>query len=118
MVKIKPSDLKKMERMGIKTEQINAIRVIIETNEKNIIIENPTVTKTNVMGNEAIVIFGGQTREEQKQSNQQVEIKEEDVKFVAEQTGKSEKEAREALIKANGDIAKAIMILQEGTSNS
>ncbi|WP_048049765.1 nascent polypeptide-associated complex protein [Saccharolobus islandicus] len=115
MTKIKPSDLKKMERMGIKTEQINAIRVIIETNEKNIVIENPTVTKTNVMGNEAIVIFGGETREEQKHN--QVEIKEEDVKFVAEQTGKSEKEAREALIKANGDIAKAIMILQGETSN-
>ncbi|AKA73691.1 nascent polypeptide-associated complex protein [Saccharolobus solfataricus] len=115
MAKIKPSDLKKMERMGIKTEQINATRVIIETNEKNIVIENPTVMKTNVMGNEAIVIYGGQTREEKKQS--QIEIKDEDVKFVAEQTGKSEKDAREALVKANGDIAKAIMILQGETSN-
>ncbi|MEM3291517.1 MAG: NagC family transcriptional regulator, partial [Saccharolobus sp.] len=42
MPKIKPSDLKKMERMGIKTEEINAFRVIIETPNKNIIIENPT----------------------------------------------------------------------------
>ncbi|WP_338600302.1 nascent polypeptide-associated complex protein [Sulfolobus tengchongensis] len=115
MAKIKPSDLKKMERMGIKTEQINAIRVIIETPDKNIVIESPTVAKTNVMGNEAIVIFGGQAKEEEKQK--QIEIKEEDVRFVSEQTGKSEKEAREALIKANGDIAKAIMILQGETSN-
>ncbi|BDB97278.1 nascent polypeptide-associated complex protein [Saccharolobus caldissimus] len=116
MPKIKPSDLKKMERMGIKTEQINAIRVIIETPDKNIIIENPLVAKTSVMGNEAIVITGGNTKEEQKQQSQ-IEVKEEDVRFVMEQTGKSEKEAREALIKANGDIAKAIMILQGETSN-
>ena len=115
MPKIKPSDLKKMERMGIKTEEINAFRVIIETPNKNIIIENPTVIKTSVMGNEAIMITGGEIKEEE--TKQQVEIKEEDVRFVMEQTGKSEKEVREALLKTNGDIAKAIMILQGETSN-
>ncbi|MCY0859405.1 MAG: nascent polypeptide-associated complex protein [Sulfolobaceae archaeon] len=94
--------------MGIKAEQINAIRVIIETEDKNIIIENPTVTKATVMGQEAITVIGT-IKEEPKQKT--VEIREEDVKFLMEQTGKSEQEVREALNKANGDVAKALMIL-------
>ncbi|AOL16011.1 nascent polypeptide-associated complex protein [Sulfolobus sp. A20] len=117
MAKIKPSDLKKMERMGIKTEQIDAIRVIIETPDKNIIIENPTVAKTSFMGTSAILVMGENIREEVKKVEQQTSIREEDVRFIMEQTGKSENEAREALVKANGDIAKAIMFLQGETSN-
>jgi nascent polypeptide-associated complex subunit alpha len=111
MKKVKPSDLKKLERMGLKIDQIEAIKVIIETKDKLIIIENPMVAKTSMMGQEVITIAGGITREEQKIQEAKIEIKEEDVKFVMEQTGKSEKEVREALIKAKGDIAQAILIL-------
>ncbi|AWR94871.1 nascent polypeptide-associated complex protein [Acidianus brierleyi] len=111
MMKIKPKDMKNLERMGIKTENIDATRVIIETQNGKIIIESPTVTKTVAMGQEAIIIMGGEKREEKNEESTGKEIKEEDVKFIAEQTGKSEAEAREALEKANGDIAKAIMIL-------
>jgi len=110
-MKIKQSDLKRLEKMGLKAEQIDAIKVIIETKDKIIIIENPTVIKASVMGQDAITITGGVRKEEDKNKQQQIEIKEEDVKFIMEQTGKSEKEVREALIKAEGDIAKAIMIL-------
>jgi len=39
------------------------------------------------------------------------EIKEEDIKLVIEQTGKSEEEAIKALEETNGDIAEAIMKL-------
>jgi nascent polypeptide-associated complex subunit alpha len=114
MMKIKPKDMKNLERLGIKTENINATRVVIETQNGKIIIDSPTVTKTMAMGQEAIIIMGGERREEkneEKSENQSVEIKEDDVKFVAEQTGKTVEEAREALQKANGDIAKAIMTL-------
>lgn len=110
MMKIKPKDMKNLERLGIKTENINAIRVIIETQNGKIIIDSPTVTKTVAMGQEAIIVMGGERREE-KNEEQKTEIKEDDIKFVAEQTGKTEAEARDALQKANGDIAKAIMIL-------
>jgi len=36
------------------------------------------------------------------------------VKFVMEQTGKSEAEVRQALQKTNGDIAQAILLLTSG----
>lgn len=96
--------------MGIKAENIDALRVTIETKDEIIIIESPIVMKTSVMGQEAIFISGGQTRIEKKEQAKP-EIKEEDVKFVMEQTGKSESEVREALMKTNGDIAAAIALL-------
>ena len=39
-------------------------------------------------------------------------VSEEDVQLVAGQTGKSVEEARNALIESEGDLAKAILLLQ------
>ena len=39
-------------------------------------------------------------------------VSEEDVKLVADQTGKSIEEARKALEECEGDLAKAILLLQ------
>ncbi|MCI2413842.1 MAG: nascent polypeptide-associated complex protein [Candidatus Aramenus sp.] len=118
-MKIKPKDLKNLERLGIKAENIDAVRVTIETREgKRIVIEEPTVTKTVAMGQEAIVVMGGKAREEEvKERESGAEVNEDDVKFVAEQTGKSLEEARRALIEANGDIAQAIMNLTKEQSS-
>ncbi|EHP68287.1 transcription factor [Metallosphaera yellowstonensis MK1] len=110
-MKVKPKDLKKLERLGVKAENINATRVVIETPEENIIVDSPIVTKANVMGQEAITVMG-QIRVEKK--SQPSTYKDEDVRFIMEQTGKSEAEAKEALAKAGGDIAKAILLLTEG----
>ncbi|AWR97843.1 nascent polypeptide-associated complex protein [Acidianus sulfidivorans JP7] len=110
-MKISQKDLKNLQRMGIKAENIDALRVTIETKDELIIIDSPMVMKTNVMGQEAILISGGQTRTEKKSQENKVEIKDDDVKFVMEQTGKSENEVREALTKTNGDIAAAIALL-------
>ncbi|MFP3065302.1 MAG: nascent polypeptide-associated complex protein [Sulfolobus sp.] len=108
-MKVKPNQFKNLEKMlGIKTEQINATRVIIELPDKRLIIENPVVVKMIAQGQEVYSVMGS-AKEEVKE--QKVEIRDEDVKFVMEQTGKSEKEVREALEKANGDIAKAILLL-------
>ena len=108
-MKVKPNQFKNLEKMlGIKTDQINAVRVIIELPDKRLVIENPVVVKMIAQGQEVYSVMGS-AKEEAKE--QKVEIRDEDVKFVMEQTGKSEKEAREALEKANGDIAKAILLL-------
>ncbi len=112
-MKVSPKDLKKLEKMGIKTQNIDALRVIIETPNERIVIESPMVTKANVMGQEAITVVGGTTRVESK-AEPKVEVNEDDVRFVMEQTGKPEAQVREALSKANGDIAKAILSLTEG----
>ena len=111
-MKVKSNQFKALERMlGIKTEQIDAIKVIIELQDKTLIIENPTVLKMSQQGQEIYTVIGS-AKEEAKE--QKVEIRDEDVKFVMEQTGKSESEVREALQKTNGDIAQAILLLTEG----
>ncbi len=100
-----PRKMKKMmSKMGIKQEEISANRVIIEKENKNIIIENPSVIKINMQGRENFQISGDVSEEEE-------EISEEDVKQVIEKTGADEKEAREALEKSNGDLAEAILSL-------
>ena len=98
-----------MKRMGIQQVEIPATEVIIKTEEKEIIIKNPNVSKVNMMGQETYQISGEVTERETKT---EIEISEEDIKTVTEQTGKSEEEAREKLKENNGDIAKTIMDLQ------
>src|SRR3989344_8114033 len=85
-----------MKQLGIKQEEIEANRVIIERDSGNIVIENPSVTKVDMQGNETWQIMGEAKEEE-------AGISEEDVKLVMEKTGKSEKEARNAL-EETGDI--------------
>jgi len=94
-----------MKQLGIKQEEIEANRVIIERDSGNIVIENPSVTKVDMQGNETWQIMGEAKEEE-------AGISEEDVKLVMEKTGKSEKEARNAL-EETGDIAEAVIKLSE-----
>lgn len=52
--------------MGIKTNQINATRVIIETADgKRIVIEECQVAKMSAQGNSFYTIMGGNEREEE-----------------------------------------------------
>jgi nascent polypeptide-associated complex subunit alpha len=97
-----------MKQMGIAQEEIDAKRVIIETSEKNIIIEDPSVIKIKMQGQTNFQISGN-TREEEIQ--EQTNTAEEDVKTIIEKTGCSEKEASKALEEANGDLAEAILSL-------
>ena len=80
-----------MKQMGVKQEAIEAKKVIIETPDKNLIIDNPDVLKVNMMGQESLQITG-QIREEDIE-----EFSAEDVKTVTDQTGCSEEDARKAL---------------------
>jgi len=98
-----------MKRMGIRVEEVDAQRVVIEGADKNIIIENPQVMITK-MPNQDIFQIMGTVVDEEKEAK--VEIDEEDVKMVAEQAGVKEEEARKALEENNGDIAAAILKLK------
>jgi nascent polypeptide-associated complex subunit alpha len=94
-----------MKQLGINQDDIEGVsRVVIEKEGGNIVIEPAQVTKINMQGNESWQIVG-EAREED------AGISEEDVKLVAEKTGKSEDEAREILEEVNGDIAEAIVRL-------
>ena len=106
---INPAQMKAMmKQMGIKQEDIAAIRVTITCEDKNIVIEPASVQKITMQGQTNWQV-SGEMREETKES----EISDADVSLVAEKTGKNEDEARRVLEACGGDIAAAIIELSE-----
>ncbi len=99
---------KAMQRMGIQQQEIDAQQVIIRCQDKDIIINQPNVAKVNMMGQETWQITG--TAKEQTRTAEP-DIKEEDIKTVMEQTGASHDLALDAIKKAKGDLAEAILSL-------
>ncbi len=95
-----------MKQMGMSQEEIPAERVIIEkTGGEKIIIENPSVAKIKMHGQESFQI-SGDIKEES------ADLSEEDIKTIMEKTNCSEEDARETL-EETGDLAEAIMKLSE-----
>jgi nascent polypeptide-associated complex subunit alpha len=111
--RVNPREAKRMmQRMGMSMDAIAEVeQVIIRTSRKEITIQQPEVAILEVQGQKIFQITGGKITEkaaERKLSG----IAEEDVKLVADQTGKSVEEARRALEDSGGDLAKAILMLQ------
>ncbi|MEK6984150.1 MAG: nascent polypeptide-associated complex protein [Nanoarchaeota archaeon] len=100
---------KAMKRLGVTQEEIDAEEVIIKTPLKNLVIKNPHVSKVNMMGQETIQVIGDVIEVDK---NEAIRISEEDMKTVVEQTGCTKEEAREALAECNGNLAEAILTLQ------
>jgi len=100
---------KAMKRMGIKQEEIDAELVIIKTADKDLVIKNPHVTKVNMMGQESLQIVGDITEVEK---NDKIEINEDDIATVIEQTNCTKEQALNALEQSNGNLAEAILKLQ------
>jgi nascent polypeptide-associated complex subunit alpha len=93
-----------MKQMGLSQEEIDASRVIIEKNDGGkLIIENPSVMKMKMQGQESLQITGDIEEINNKFSK-------EDIKTVMEKTRCSEKDAEEALTET-GDLAEAIFKL-------
>jgi len=99
-----------MKKMGIQQQEIDATEVIIRTPEKEMVINNPQVSKVNMMGQQTFQVIG---EVEERPVSSEPEINEEDVKTVVEQTGISEEEAKEAIKRNDFDLAKAIMELKK-----
>jgi len=109
--RVSPRDAKRMmQRMGLSMEGIaNVEEVIIRTSTKEIIVENPEVAVLDLHGQKIFQVTGQVT---EKKIEKKTEIPEEDVRLVADQTGKSMEEAQKALEETEGDLAKAILLLQ------
>jgi len=100
---------KAMKRLGIRQEEIDAEEVIIKTKDKDLVIKNPQVSKVNMMGQETFQIVGNITEVEK---DAKAEINEDDIETVMVQTGCSKEEALEALEQSSGNLAEAILKLQ------
>jgi len=103
-----------MQRMGMSMNAIEGVsEVIIRTSSKDIIIKEPEVSMLEVQGRKMYQIAGGQITEKTPERKAAMSsVAEEDVRLVADQTGKSLEEARKALEESGGDLAKAILLLQ------
>jgi nascent polypeptide-associated complex subunit alpha len=92
-----------MKQMGIEQKEIdNAKRVVIECDDRKIVIDEPSVQKISAQGQESWQIVG-EAREEGLGAS------EDDIKLVMEKTGRGRTEAKKALEEAGGDIAEAIV---------
>ena len=111
--------MRMMQKMGMKVDEIPAVsQVIIKTNTKDIVIEEPNVTLITVQGQAMYQIAGGTVLEALPQAPAQSVPPETDVELVMQQTGKSVEEARNALAAAGGDLAKAILSLKGQSTSS
>lgn len=97
-----------MKQLGMGQEEIPASRVVIEKSRGKIVIENPSVTKISVQGQESFQVSG-----DIKEENEEQGISEEDIKTVIEKTNSTKKEAVSALENSDGDLAEAILKLSE-----
>ncbi|MEK6837727.1 MAG: nascent polypeptide-associated complex protein [Nanoarchaeota archaeon] len=103
-----------MRKLGVQQQQVDAEEVVIRLKggSREIVITNPSVAKVSMMGQETFQINGEYAEREARVRQQQL-FSDDDVKTVVEQTGVSDADAKVALAKVNGDLAGAIMLLEE-----
>jgi nascent polypeptide-associated complex subunit alpha len=102
-----------MKQMGLKMDELGDIdRVILQGQGREIVIEEPVVTFIDVKGQRMYQIAGGLVKE--KTVEKEFIIPEEDVLLVSQQAGVDIERARTALKEAEGDLAKAILLLTTG----
>ncbi|HLE47983.1 MAG TPA: nascent polypeptide-associated complex protein [Candidatus Thermoplasmatota archaeon] len=100
-----------MRQLGIDVKDVeNVQEVIIRTPTQEIVFEKPEVTIMTAQGQKTYQVVGN-PRTAARGAPAPLVIPEEDVKLVAEQSGKSHAEAKKALESTKGDIAEAILKL-------
>lgn len=120
--------LKQLKKLGVKMDQMeNAKAVYIELDNKKIILENPEVFIIEFGNQKMFYVLSQTIREETKHAVEEpalpssqtvLTVSEEDIKFVAEYTNVPLEKAKEAVIKAGGDLAKAIELIESEKSLS
>jgi len=106
MAGFNPAQMKSMmKQFGIKSEDLKAKKVIIELEDKKIIISEPQVTVIDLQGQRTFTVLGQEKIEELESR--------EDIELIMQQTNCSEEQAKKALKESNGDLAKAIESLKK-----
>ncbi len=102
-----------MKQMGMKMDELGDIdTVILKGPTREIVIEGAAVTSINMQGQNMYQIAGGTATEVKKEP--ELTIPEEDVLLVAQQANVSVDRARAALEDAEGDLARAILMISTG----
>jgi nascent polypeptide-associated complex subunit alpha len=102
-----------MKQMGIQQVDLDATEVIIKLEDKELVFTKPEVAKVNMMGKDTYQI-SGEVHEREKE----VKVASaEDIQTIVGQTGCSEEQAKAAL-ESTGDLAEAILTLNESSTSS
>lgn len=102
-----------MKRMGIEEKELpNVQEVIIRLAEKDIVISPAQVSRVSMMGNTSFQVQGNATEHIRKR-DAKPEISDDDIQTVMEQTGANQETAKQAIEKHKGDLAAAILELNE-----
>ncbi len=104
--------MRAMQKMGMQVKEIEGAReVIIITNDRKIVIEEPSVAAVTLQGQQIYQITGGTQKEE---TLTKVEtVSEDDARLVSDQASVSVEEAKKALEATEGDLARAIVQLKK-----
>ena len=114
---------KMLKQLGVKSEELPAERVVVEkTDGTRLVVENPSVTVVEMQGQKTLQVTGDFREAAEAESETpaaggksggegMTEIN--DSEMVMRETGASREEAEEALREAGGDLADAILKLQE-----
>lgn len=110
-----PKQMKQMQRqmkkMGMDMKELKNVKeVIIRLEDKELIIPNAEVSLMNVMGQETYQVTG---KAQEVEIEEELIIPDEDIEMVANQASVSKDEAEHALIDTNGDLAEAILKLNQ-----
>jgi len=98
-----------MDKMGLDMAEIpNVQEVIIKTDKKEIIIAKPSVTEMKAKDNSIFQVIADSYEEKELETPI---FSDEDIQLVCQQAGVNEEQATNALNEANGDLAKAILLL-------
>jgi len=102
-----------MQQMGIKSNDLDdVVEVRIVLKDKTIIIKEPNVSVIEVQGNKTYTIVGKEEiiqGQMDKQTIEDTNLKEEDIKLVMEKAGVTREKAIEALKSNNYMVAEAII---------
>jgi len=114
--RMSPRNAKRMmQRMGMNMGEMPDVQeVIFRTSDKEIVVENPQVAVLDMQGQKIFQVTGEVNERALETQTAKATIPEEDVQLVADQTGKSMEDAKRALEASDGDLAKAILLLQTG----
>lgn len=117
MLPMNMRELKRMlKRYGIEVQELPEVKkVTMSTDSYDIVVKDPQVAVLNLGQQKIIQIVcsGLEKVEKEQQSRVRPEVSEEDIGFIMEQTGATREEVLRALSEEGGDIARAIIRLQE-----
>ncbi|MCS7108623.1 MAG: nascent polypeptide-associated complex protein [Sulfolobales archaeon] len=116
-----PRELKRtLKKLGINVEELNEVSaVILETKDSEIVIENPQVVVFTSQGQKIYQIVSKDEKVISKKPSidvSQVKFSEDDVNFIMSQANVDREVAVQVLKDADGDIAKALILVDERKS--